>query len=29
MEFAVKPDAVLTSLHDAIPWLKRHGVGRE
>lgn len=27
MTFAVEPDVVLESLHDAIPWLKEHGVG--
>jgi HAD superfamily hydrolase (TIGR01509 family) len=26
MSFPVKPEAVLDSLHDAIPWLKQHGV---
>lgn len=29
MDFPVKPDAVLNSLHDAIPWLQHQGVGRE
>lgn len=27
MTFAVKPDVVLDSLHDAIDWLRAHGVG--
>lgn len=27
MEFAVTPEATLTSLRDAIPWLKAQGVG--
>lgn len=27
MPFVVQPDVVLDSLHDAIPWLKGHGVG--
>jgi HAD superfamily hydrolase (TIGR01509 family) len=26
MEFPIKPEAVLETLHDAIPWLKRNGV---
>ena len=29
MDFPVNLDAVLNSLHDAIPWLQHQGVGRE
>jgi HAD superfamily hydrolase (TIGR01509 family) len=29
MDFPVKPDAVLDTLHDAIPWLQRQGVELE
>jgi HAD superfamily hydrolase (TIGR01509 family) len=28
MEFPIPAEAVLDSLHDAIPWLKSHGVGQ-